>query len=57
MDINEKTENKFSKETLRKSKLFSGKKDLISAVLKDGESYTKKETEELINNYLTKEVM
>ncbi|MCD8215848.1 MAG: hypothetical protein LUC97_09455 [Clostridiales bacterium] len=56
MEDNERTENKFSKEALIKSRLFKDRRDLVSAVLEDGKEYTKTEAEELIGGYLNKEV-
>lgn len=44
-------EPKFSKRQLYESKLFSEKKDLIAALLPDGE-YTISEAEETINKFL-----
>ena len=44
-------ELKFSKRQLYNSKLFSEKKDLIMALLPEGE-YTIAEAEETINNFL-----
>ena len=44
-------EPKFSKQQLYKSKMFSERKDLIAALLPEGE-YTISEAEETINNFL-----
>ncbi len=52
-----RAENKFSKEALKESKLFKDRKDILSAVLKDGEEYTKAEAEELIEKYMTRELI
>ncbi|MCD7855989.1 MAG: hypothetical protein LUG66_10315 [Clostridiales bacterium] len=49
-------ENRFSKEALVKSKLFREQRDILSAVLKDGEDYSKEEAQKLIKNYLEKEM-
>ena len=47
-----KTETKYTKEQLIKSDVFSNKRDLLTALLIDGENYTVKETDELIKKYL-----
>ena len=47
-----KTETKYTKEQLINSDVFSSKRDLLTALLIDGESYTVKETEEMIKKYL-----
>lgn len=47
-----KTETKYTKEQLINSDVFLGKRDLLTALLIDGESYTVKETEEMIKKYL-----
>ncbi len=51
-----KAENRFSKEALLKSRLFRDKRDILSAVLNDGENYSKEEAQKLIKNYLEKEM-
>ncbi len=51
-----KAENRFQKDALLKSKLFRDKRDILSAVLKDGEDYSKEEAQKLIKNYLEKEM-
>ncbi|MCD8089341.1 MAG: hypothetical protein LUD81_01720 [Clostridiales bacterium] len=56
MDASEK-ENKFDKKALCESKMFKEKRDILSAVLEDDREYTKAEAEELIKNYLTKELV
>ena len=43
-----KTETKYTKEQLINSDVFSNKRDLLTALLIDGENYTVKETDELI---------
>lgn len=45
----------FTKEQLKNSKKFAKNKDIVSVVLKDGESYTIAECEALVNTFLTKE--
>lgn len=45
----------FTKEQLKNSKKFAKNKDIVSVVLKDGESYTIAECEALVNAFLTKE--
>ncbi|MCC8014922.1 MAG: hypothetical protein LIO87_06965 [Eubacterium sp.] len=51
-----KAENRFSKDALLKSRLFREQRDILSAVLKDGEDYSKEEAQKLIKNYLEKEM-
>lgn len=46
------TEPKFTKESLVKSKRFCGERDLVSALLKDGEEYTISEVEEMITEFM-----
>lgn len=48
-------ENKFTKEQLKNSDKFNEYKDILSAFLKDDESYTIEETQEIIDNFLSKE--
>lgn len=45
-------EDKFTKEQLVKSKMFSDKVDLLNALLKDNKSYNIKEVNEIINKFL-----
>ena len=53
----EKTaENKFAKESLIKSRKYAGDKDLLSALLGDGKTYTIAETDKAIEDYRNKEV-
>ena len=47
---------KFSKEQLVRSKTFSGRADILSALLKEGVQYTVKEVESMVNKFLKKEV-
>ncbi len=47
-----KVENKFSKEQLIASSRFQGRRDIIEALLEDGELYTVKAVEEKINSYM-----
>ncbi len=51
-DLMKKTETKYTKEQLINSDVFSNKRDLLTALLIDGENYTVKETDELIKKYL-----
>lgn len=52
----EPQEIKYTKAALAGSKRFQFKRDLINAILIDGEQYTIEEVERAINNYLNKEV-
>lgn len=45
-------ETRYSKERLVKSKKYADMKNLIKALLVDGETYTIAEVEALLNNYL-----
>jgi hypothetical protein len=47
-----KVENKFSKEQLIASSRFQGRRDIIEALLEDGELYTVKAVEEKISSYM-----
>ena len=47
-----KKKPKFSKDVLLNSKRFKDKKDLVSAVLKDGVEYTISDAERTIRDYL-----
>ncbi|MCI9542005.1 MAG: hypothetical protein HFG39_13375 [Lachnospiraceae bacterium] len=47
-----KMELKFSKEQLLLSERFQERKDIIAALLHDGEQYTIKEAEERIEQYM-----
>ncbi len=50
-----KTENKFTKSQVLTSKKFTNK-DLINAILEDDKTYTLKEVETIINDYLKRKV-
>lgn len=45
-------EQKFSKEQIAASKKYESRKDLINALLTDGETYTLKDADEKIEKYL-----
>lgn len=45
-------EDKFTKEQLVKSEMFSDKVDLLNALLKDNKNYNIKEVNEIINKFL-----
>lgn len=47
---------KYSKQTIVDSYKYQNRKDLLTALLKDGVEYTISEVDTIINNYLTKEV-
>lgn len=47
----ERAEIRFSKEQLLAAKRFRDKKDLVNALLEDGELYTMKSVEEKIEKY------
>lgn len=47
---------KFSKEQFLKSKSYSTKKDLINALLKDEDTYSEEEVNQIINTYLKGEI-
>lgn len=49
-------EMKFTKEQWASSKKYKDKPDLIEALLVDGEAYTEKQADKIINDYLKKEV-
>lgn len=49
-------ELKFTKEQWASSKKYKDKPDLIEALLVDGESYTEKQVDKIIKDYLKKEV-
>lgn len=49
-------ESKFSKECLLNSKRFQNKRDIVSALLKDGVEYTIEEVEAMITEYMKGEV-
>lgn len=50
------TELKFTKEQWRSSMKYKDSQDLITAVLADGKSYTEKQVEKMLSDYLNKEV-
>lgn len=45
------TEDKYTKKQIVNSKTFINNKDLLKAVLKEDKSYSKKEINEIIENY------
>lgn len=51
-----KTENRFTKQQVLASKKLSYSKDLINAILEDGKTYTLKEVETKVNEYLKRKV-
>jgi hypothetical protein len=51
-----KTENRFTKQQVLASKKLSHSKDLINAILEDGKTYTLKEVETKVNEYLKRKV-
>lgn len=51
-----KAESKFSKEQLISAVKFAKRRDLLEALLKDGEYYTIAEVEKKMNSYLGKKV-
>lgn len=53
--VTKKTENRFTKTQVLASKKFTNK-DLINAILEDGKTYTLKEVETIINDYLKRKV-
>lgn len=48
----EKVESKFSKNQLLAAKRFSGKRDILEALLSDDETYTVKTVEQMIEKYM-----
>ena len=50
------TELMFTKEQWRASIKYKDSQDLISAILDDGKSYTAKQVEKMLADYLNKEV-
>ena len=48
----EKVESKFSKNQLLAAKRFSGKRDILEALLSDDETYTVKTVEHMIEDYM-----
>ena len=51
-----KTENRFTKQQVLASKKLSYSKDLINAIMEDGKTYTLKEVETKVNEYLKRKV-
>ena len=51
-----KTENRFTKQQVLASKKLDYSKDLINAILEDGKTYTLKEVETKVNEYLKRKV-
>lgn len=49
-------ETKFSKDKLLKSKRFADRRDILNALLKTDKEYTIAEAEEIIKQYMEKEV-
>ena len=49
---NKADESKFLKEQLLASEKFAGKRDILNAILADGEFYTINETETVIEKYM-----
>lgn len=49
-------ETRYTKSALASSRLFEGRRDLLTVILEDGKSYTIDEAEKAIKNYLNKEV-
>ncbi|SDX82973.1 hypothetical protein [Tepidimicrobium xylanilyticum] len=54
--VTKKTENRFTKQQVLASKKLSYSKDLINAILEDGKTYTLKEVETKVNEYLKRKV-
>lgn len=48
----EKVESKFSKNQLLAAKRFSGKRDILEALLSDDKTYTVKTVEQMIEDYM-----
>jgi hypothetical protein len=46
--------NKFTKEQLKKSKKYREYVDILSVVLKEDETYSNKDVEKLINDFMNK---
>jgi hypothetical protein len=55
-EINTKTEPKFSKHQLLKSKKYQHQVDALNLLLKDDNQYTIKEVDKLINDFLKRKV-
>lgn len=54
--VTKKTENRFTKAQVLASKKLSHSKDLINAIMEDGKTYTLKEVETKVNEYLKRKV-
>ena len=48
----QRTENKFTKEQMLGAKRFRERRDIVDALLTDGEQYTMKAVEQKIENYM-----
>lgn len=46
----------FSKQDLLRAKRYSDKRDILNALLKDGETYTIEQVDKIIKTFLSKEV-
>lgn len=46
----------FSKQDLLRAKRYSDKRDILNALLKDGETYTIEQVDKTIKTFLSKEV-
>lgn len=55
-EINTKTEPKFSKHQLLKSKKYQHRVDVLNLLLKDDNQYTMKEVDKLINDFMNRKV-
>ena len=51
-----KEEAKFTKAQLLKSKKYSERVDLLNVLLEDSKTYTSKEVDELVKDFMNKEV-
>lgn len=51
-----KTDEKFTKGQLMQSKAFADQRDILQAVLEDEQSYSIKEAEALVSDYLNRKV-
>ena len=51
-EAEKEVEVKFSKNQLLAAKCFSGKRDILEALLSDGETYTMKTVEQMIERYM-----
>ena len=55
-NIKENTDRKYTKEQLLKSKRYADNRDVLSAVLKDNNSYTLETVDKLIKDFKRKRV-